>query len=82
MVSGLEIEMRGIVYVSAPVRTVGHLRELIAWCDRHGVADEATLDWGVGQVHIDIAENASAEWISDGEAVYPEERYDVLVNMS
>ena len=77
----LEIDMRAIVYASAPVRNVGQLRELIAWCDKHGVADTGSLDWGVGQVHIDITENAGAEWIADGDSIPPKERFDVLVSL-
>jgi hypothetical protein len=77
----LDIQMRAIVYASAPVRTVGQLRELIAWCDKHGVKDEGALDWGLGQVHIDITESANASWIADGDSPPKQERYDVLVSM-
>jgi hypothetical protein len=76
----LNVDMRGIVYASAEVRTVGDLRALIDWCNTYGVRDAASLDWGTGVVHIDIIENAHAEWVSDGDS--PDERFDVVVSTS
>jgi len=81
VVSDLQIDMRGIVFASAEVRTVGDLRELLNWCNTYGVHDESQLDWGVGVVHLDIIENGSAEWIEDGDTVPPDRHWNVIVDV-
>jgi len=77
----MKIEMTGVVFATAEVRTVGDLRELIQWCDEYDVRDEAQLDWGTGQVYIDIIDNGTAEWIEDGDSMPPNRHWDVLVHV-
>jgi len=77
----LRIDMHGGIYASAEARNVGHLRELVKWCDEYNVPDAASLDWGVGMVHIDIIDNGTAEWIEDGDSVPPHRHWDVLVHV-
>jgi hypothetical protein len=78
----LSVHMTGVVFATAEVRTVGDLRELIQWCDEYDVRDEAQLDWGTGQVYIDIIDNGTAEWIEDGDSMPPNRHWDVLVHQS
>jgi hypothetical protein len=76
----LRIDMHGGIYASAEARNVGHLRELVKWCDEYNVRDDAALDWGVGVVHIDIVDNGPAEWTCDGDSI--EQRWNVVVDVS
>lgn len=75
-----DIQVNGWATVNAPVRRVGDLRMLLSFLDEHSVPDEAEIDWGTGQVHVDLADLVG-EFIACGDHVPPESAYDVLLTM-
>ena len=78
-----EVKMYGYVVGETIVQNVGHLRELIEWCDKYHVADSVTLDWGSGRqgvLYLELSgENAPASMIECGDHVPPVAAYDLLM---
>jgi len=48
----MEIKVEGSVTISAPVRTVGDLKELVHYLMMYRVSEEAMVDYGTGNVYI------------------------------
>jgi len=76
------IKVTGYACAEAKVRNVGDLRELVAWCDHHRVGGGAPIDWGRGEVFIDLTGDnpAEAEMIQCGDHIPPDDGWDVLIN--
>ena len=79
--SDMKVDLEAIVSAQCSPRTVGDLRKLIEWCDKHQVKDSALLDWGSGNVYVELtgAGSVPAEWIECGDHIPPKVMFDVLV---
>lgn len=75
------IKMTAFVSVECEARTLGHLRELIEWCNKYEVSDDCSLDWGTGKVYLELTGDKSvpAEWIECMDHMVPIVKYDYLV---
>jgi len=77
-----EIEMSGFVTAQMKVRNVGDLRSLIRWLDKYKVSDRREVDWGSGNVYVELTGETPtvAEWIECGEHIPPDVGYDLLIS--
>ena len=79
-----EVEMTGWVAAKMEARTLKDLRELVAWCNKYGVVDEAVLDYSSSgpYIYVDFlgSDQVKATWIECGEHLIGDERWDVLID--
>lgn len=74
-----EFRINGYAHMSMDVYRVEHLRRLVKYLDKYSVPDSAELDWDTEKVFITLAEG-EGEFIECGDHIYPETKYDVLLN--
>ena len=78
-----EVEMTGWVAAKIKALTLKDLRELVAWCDKYKVKDDAVLDYGGGPyLYIDFLgdDQVKATWIECGDHPVGGEKWDVLID--
>lgn len=76
-----KVSMSGFVSAECEARNIGDLRELLKWCDKYGVSDDAGLDWGYGKVYVDVTGETAvtADWIECGDHIPPTTKYDLII---
>lgn len=76
-----KIRVTAFATVDCEARTLGDLRKLVEWCDKHGLEDRLGLDWGAGFVYVEITGDTAvrAEMIECGDHIPPKFMFDVLV---
>lgn len=77
-----KVRLSGFVTAECDARNVGDLRELLKWCDKYDVGDDAGLDWGYGKVYVDVTGETAvpASWIECGDHLVGDEHWDVLID--
>ena len=79
-----DVEMTGWVAAKKEVRTLRDLRDLVAWCDKYAIPDEAVIDYSGSGPYLFVdfmgeAEVAKATWIECGDHPVGDEKWDVLI---
>ena len=76
-----KVRLSGFVSAECDARSIGDLRELLKWCDKYGVSDDAGLDWGYGKLYVELTGDTavSADWIECGDHMGDVRVYDVII---
>jgi len=59
----MDYEIKGYALLSAQVKTVGDLRELIKQFDNWQIRDDCDLDWGHGELFVELADSSRGDLV-------------------